>query len=148
MIKAKLSLLSHIPPFRRVKRKVQQKLMNHKMTMPTRLIRMRPEKKTVKFVCINMVLKSIAVPSLFMEMKNVFIVCVTDVYNKLPGTAPKVTGRKKRKKTSNDKRKVCKHDLFQLKMEDNDKQIARKNPAQQGKKIPAKCNKCQKLLYM
>ena len=73
----------------------------------------------------------------------VYCLCNRCYNNLTSGTAKKLTGRNKRKKSSN---KVCNHDLFQLKMEDNDKQIARKNPAQQGKKIPEKCNKCQKLL--
>ena len=66
-------------------------------------------------------------------------------YNDLTsiGTAKKLTGRSKRQKTS---KKVCDHDLHQLKMEDNDKQLARKSPAQQGKNIPKKCENCRKLL--
>ncbi len=83
MIKAKLNVLSHIPPFCKVKRKLQRKLMDHKITMPTRLIKMWLEKKIKKVVCMNMVLKSITVPLHFMEMKNVFIVCVTDVITSL-----------------------------------------------------------------
>ena len=75
------------------------------------------------------------------------VYCLCDrCYNKFTGTATKVIGCKKRKKTSDDKRKVCKHDLFELKLEDTESMIARKNRAQEGKKIPAKCSKCQKLL--
>ncbi len=76
-----------------------------------------------------------------------YVYCLCDrCYIKFIGTATKVIRHEKHKKTSDDKQKVCKHDLLELKLEDTESMIARKNRAQRGKKIPAKCIKYQKLL--
>ena len=48
---------------------------------------------------------------------------------------------KKRQKTDG-----CQHERHDLKLEENEMMLARKNNAQKGKKIPERCSKCQKLL--
>ena len=59
---------------------------------------------------------------------------------------PTARSRKKHQKSPDDVVKGCKHDLFDLKLEDNESMLVRKNRAQQCKKMPGKCSKCQILL--
>ncbi len=56
------------------------------------------------------------------------VYCLCDrCHIKVSVTATMVMRRKKRKKTSDDKRKVYKHDLFDLKLEDTESMLTRKN---------------------
>ncbi len=65
---------------------------------------------------------------------------------KFTATAKKVVGRNNRKKTYDDKQKVYKHDLLELKLVNTERMITRKNQVQRDKKIPAKYIKYQKQL--